>query len=99
METKIDNYLREEKQIDSELVREMLIKKITKYDDILQEFMQWLEARNYEHAQVVVDDYNAQKIYELAPQLDGMGVYNFLVTLRDEPQEAQAIIDEGFIAK
>lgn len=99
METKIDNYLREEKQIDSELVREMLIKKITKHDDILQEFMQWLEARNYEHAQVVIDGYNAQKIYELAPQLDGIGVYNFLVTLRDEPQEAQAIIDEGFIAK
>ncbi len=99
METKIDNYLREEKQIDSELVREMLIKKITKYDDILQEFIQWLEARSYEHARVVIDGYNAQKIYELAPQLDGIGVYNFLVTLRDEPQEAQAIINEGFIAK
>ena len=55
METKIDNYLREEKQIDSELVREMLIKKITKHDDILQEFMQWLEARSYEHARVVID--------------------------------------------
>lgn len=99
METKIDNYLREEKQIDSELVREMLIKKITKYDDILQEFMQWLEVRSYEHVQVVIDGYNAQKIYELAPQLDGIGVYNFLVTLRDEPQEAQAIINEGFITK
>ena len=45
---------------------------------------------------VEVDGYRAQDIYEMAPMLDGIGVFNFLVTLRDDPEEGEKMIEEGF---
>ena len=71
--------------------------KITKYEDIMADFCKWLDARNYDYENpLVVNNYTAKDIYELNHNLDGIGVYNFLITLREKPEQAQAYIDEGF---
>lgn len=96
MEEIIEKYLIDEKKVESEVVREMLMKKVMKYDDIKTEFGKWLETRKYGEAMVEVNGYTAGRIHEMAPMLDGIGVFNFLVTLRDNPGEAQRIIKDGF---
>lgn len=95
-EARIEKYLLEEKQAFG-VVFVKLFSKITKYEDIAKEFCRWLEVRNYDYDnQIEIGGYSAKKIYEMAPILDGIGVYNFLVTLRDNPEEAARIINEGF---
>ncbi len=98
MEERIERYLREERRVESGVVRGMLRKKVMKYDDIAGEFEKWLETRVYEDG-VGIGVYTAKKIHEMAPQLDGIGVFNFLVTLRDSPEEAMKYIDDGFAVK
>lgn len=95
METQIEQYLQNERGIESKVVRQKLLEKVTRYDDIAQNFMRWLETREYGN-ELEIEGYTAQKIHELAPHLSGIGVFNFLVTLRDNPDEAQKIIAEGF---
>ncbi len=97
MEEKIEKYLVEEKKVESEVVRQRLRQKVMKYDDIAAEFVKWLETRNYDDMLVEIGGYTAKKIYTMAPMLDGIGVFNFLVTLRDDPEGAKEIIKEGFV--
>lgn len=98
MEEKIEQYLRDERGVASDAVRQRLREKVMKYDDIAGEFGRWLEKRGYESG-VEVEGYTAQGIYKLAPQLDGIGVFNFLVTLRDDPEGAKEMIREGFVVR
>ncbi len=72
-----------------------LFKKISKYEDIYSEFLNWLSNRNYIDG-IRVESYSGKQIHELAPNLSGIGVYNFLVTLRDNPELAREIIQSGF---
>jgi len=98
MEEEIERYLREERGITSDVVRQRLREKVMKYDDIAGEFGRWLERREYKEG-VKIEGYTARGIYELAPKLDGIGVFNFLVTLRDDPEGARKIIQEGFVVR
>ena len=50
-------------------------------------------------AKLEVNGYTAGDICGMAPLLDGIGVYNFLVDLRDNPEAAQKAIDSGFVVK
>lgn len=96
---KILSYLIDEKSC-TEVVAEQVAAKLTKYNDIKAEFLRWLETGKYPTEDAIaVNGYTAAKISEIAPVLDGAGVYNFLVTLRDNPEEARRIIAEGFVAK
>lgn len=97
MEAQIEEYLQYENGVDSEVVRQKLQQKVLKYDDIAAEFSRWLETRVYDEAGLEIGGYRAKDIYELAPQLDGIGVFNFLVTLRDAPDEAEKYIQSGFV--
>ncbi len=98
-EEKVWQYLRNEKG-NTEIVAERLIEKVEKYEDIAEEFGRWLEERDYEAENpVTVNGYTAKQIYELAPGLDGIGVYNFLVTLRDDPESVEEIIANNFMVK
>ena len=92
----VETYLLQEKHIQSEVVRKMLAKKVLKYEDIAADFAQWYERRDYRNCEVEERGWTAQRIYNQSPQLDGIGVFNFLVTLRDSPQAAEEIISEGF---
>jgi len=99
MDVRIEQYLVTEKKVESPVVRSMLMKKITKYDDIKNEFLNWLKRRDYSDAKLEVNGYTAGDICGMAPLLDGIGVYNFLVDLRDNPEAAHKAIDSGFVVK
>lgn len=99
MEIEIRRYLARERGCLSPVVQDLMIAKITKYEDILEDFAWWLKDRNYERTSVEVNGYTAKEIFKMAPRLDGIGVFNFLVTLRDNPDTAQKIIAEGFVVQ
>lgn len=76
----------------------MMIEKIRRYDDIYNEFYYWLNNRNYEKEEpLVVEGYTAKQIHELNPRFEGIGVYNFMITLREHPERAKRYINDGFI--
>ncbi len=90
----IKQYLADElKQDGSE--QERLLAKVTKYQDIAQEFSAWLETRTFPAQGVTVEGYNASKIAEIAPMLSGIGVYNCLVDLRDHPKQMLDYLAQG----
>lgn len=98
-EQKIWQYLVGEKKC-TEAVAHMQLDKIVKYDDIKDEFLHWLDRRDYiVEDPVVVEGYNALAIVDRAPMLDGIGVFNMLVDLRDRPKEAKEVIAGGFVVK
>ena len=93
----IMEYLLNEKQLTG-VVAELTEKNVSKYEDIRKEFELWLKNRAYNtDSPLVVGGYTAQDIYSLAPFLDGVGVYNFMVTLREDPAKAKEFIDDGFM--
>ena len=91
---KVLEYCTKELQVSPEEA-ERLFKKVTKYEDIYSEFLSWIDNRKYTN-EIIVGDYSSEQIYELAPGLSGIGVYNFMVTLRDNPELAREIIQSGF---
>ena len=95
----IMEYLLNEKQM-TEVVATRTEKKVTKYDDIRKEFEFWIENKTYNtESPLVVGGYSAQDICKLAPFMDGLGVFNFMVTLREDPVKAKEYIDDGFKRK
>ena len=71
-----------------------------KHDDIRAELEKWIERQEYtQDNPLSIEGYTAEKISRLAPFMDGVGVYNFLVTLRERPDNAKHIIAEGFRRK
>jgi hypothetical protein len=68
-----------------------------KHDDIRGELEKWIERREYPRDNPLeIEGYTAEAIFRLAPFMDGVGVYNFMVTLRERPDKAKRIIAEGF---
>ncbi len=96
METIIKKYFIEEKKV-TEQVAKILSRTLMKYEDIAAEFCYWIQNREYkEDGNIVINGYSATDINQLAPHLDGAGVYNFLVSLRDNPIKAEEIIKNNF---
>lgn len=93
----IRKYCIEELQVNID-ESERLCEKVLKYTDIGNEFLEWLTKRDYSKVSnpISVGGYSARGIHELDPNLTGIGVYNFLVTLRDNPSLAKEIIKSGF---
>ncbi len=58
------------------------------YEDIYSEFESWLNNREYTDG-VRIENYSSEQIHVLAPHLNGIGVYNFMVTLRDNSELAK----------
>ena len=95
----IMEYLLNEKHL-SRVIAELTEKNVSKYEDIRKEFELWLKNRTYNADNpLVVGGYTAKDIYNLDPFMDGVGVYNFMVTLRDDPAKAKECIDDGFKRK
>jgi uncharacterized membrane protein len=92
-------YLFNEKQM-TEVVAARTEKKVTKYADIRKEFELWIKNKTYNtESPLVIGGYTAQDIYKLAPFMDGLGVFNFMVTLREDPEKAREYIADGFKRK
>ncbi len=95
----IIKYFIDEKGV-TEVVAKVLSNPLLKYEDIKNEFLYWLENRNFDCPNpVTINQYTASAIAELAPHLDAAGVYNFMVTLRDNPTKAADYINNGFPRK
>jgi len=95
----IMEYLLNEKQM-TEVVAARNEKKVSKYEDIRGEFEFWIKNKRYNADNLLtVEGYTAQDIYKLAPFMDGLGVFNFMVTLREDPAKAKEYIDGGFKRK
>ena len=95
----IINYLVNERNQKSE-VAERLVAPFQKHDDIRSELEHWIEQREFnKDNSLTIEGYTAEMIYKLAPFMDGVGVYNFLITLRERPDNGKRIIAEGFKRK
>lgn len=95
---KIINYLVEELK-QSDRVAKRNADKLNKYEDIKNEFLEWIDSNEFSESGLSVGGYTAKNIHEMAPFMNGVGVYNFLVTLRDDPNHAHEIIKAGFPRK
>ncbi len=95
MET-IRNYLITEKKTDPAIV-DRILRKLAKHEDILAACRTWVETKEHgtEDA-LTIEGYTAVDIASLAPFMDGVGVYTFLVSLRENPDKAKEIIAAGF---
>lgn len=93
---KIKQYLLEEKKV-SEVVANILLSNIMKHDDIFSELNHWFVTRSYEfESPLLINGYSAKSISELNPKFDVIGVYSFMVTLREDPQKAEEYIRDNF---
>jgi hypothetical protein len=71
-----------------------------KHDDICVELERWIAQQEYAQEQpLTIEGYTAEMISRLAPFMDGVGVYNFMITLRERPDNGKRIIAEGFKRK
>jgi len=96
---KIVNYLVSERN-QKQQVADKIASPFEKHDDIRAELENWIERREYPHDNpLTVEGYSAEMISKLAPFMDGVGVYNFMVTLRERPENGKRIIAEGFKRK
>lgn len=96
---KIISYFVNEKGV-TEVVAKVLSKNISKYQDIKDEFIYWIDNRSFQlQNPVEINGYNASIIHKKAPFLDAAGVYNLLVTLRDNPDKALEYLKNGFPRK
>lgn len=98
MESIVQYFIQEKKA--TPVVAELYAKKLCKYKDIQDEFLLWMRQKSYDLPNAVcIEGYTSKKIHELAPFLDGAGVYNFLVALREDPDQAAGIIADSFPRK
>jgi hypothetical protein len=76
------------------------VSPLEKHHDIRAELEQWIDKREYpQDKPLTIEGYTAEMISNLAPFMDGVGVYNFMVTLRERPNNAKRIIATGFPRK
>ena len=95
----IRKYLIEEKRIPA-VVAERTILKLEQHPDISAEMEQWIANRTYKSdGPVCVEGYTAADIVKLAPFMDGVGAFTFLVSLREQPDKAKEQIAAGFPRK
>lgn len=96
---KITSYLINERNQKPEAAAK-IASPFEKHDDIRAELEWWIRRREYpQDNPLTVEGYMAEDISKLAPFMDGVGVYNFMVTLRERPDSAKRIIAEGFPRK
>ena len=89
-------YLTNERNLKLEAATK-IISPTKNHADIRAEFETWIQTRSFENENpVTVEGYTAAMISEIAPFMSGVGVFNFLVTLRERPDEAKQYIDEDF---
>ena len=81
-------------------VAEKITASFERHDDIRIELEGWIEKREFPQAgALTIEGYTAAAVSGLAPFMDGVGVYNFMVTLRERPDNAKQIIAAGFPRK
>ena len=96
---KIINYLVNTQNQKTEVVLK-IASPFKNHDDIRAELEEWIDRKEYRRDNpLTIEGYTAEMISKLAPFMDGVGVYNFLITLREHPDKAKKIISAGFPRK
>jgi len=96
---KIKNYLVNIRNQKPE-VAEKITLPLKKHEDICTELECWIDTQEYpQDNPLVIEGYTAEAISKIATFMDGVGVYNFMVTLRERPDNAKKIIASGFPRK
>ena len=96
---KIINYLVNERNQKPQVAAKIAA-PFEKHDDIRAELEKWIEQKVYpQDNPLTVEGYTAEMISKLAPFMDGVGVYNFLITLQERPENGKRMIAEGFKRK
>ena len=96
---KIINYLVNECNQKPEVANK-IASSFERHDDVRTELEKWIECKEYSQDNpLTVEGYSAEMISKLAPFMDGVGVYNFMITLRERPENGKRIITEGFKRK
>jgi len=73
---------------------------LEKHSDICAELDNWIKTKEFtQDNPLTIEGYTAQAVSKLAPFMDDIGIYNFLITLRERPDNAKRIIAEGFKKK
>lgn len=92
----IIKYFKEDAKVNDEVAK-ILFKDLSKYDDILNEFIKYLNQKTYDLENAIeINGYTAKKIHELNPSFEPTGVYSFMELLRTDPKRAEEIIKGGF---
>jgi len=80
------------------LVASIILEKFKRNPDIAEELEKWIETKKFPPANtaVSVESYTAEEISRLAPFMDGLGTYNFLITLRERPEVGKQILANNF---
>lgn len=95
----IIKYFKEELK-ETDVVAKFCFKDIMKYDDILNEFTNYLVKRTYDiENPIEINGYTAKQISLLNPKFTASGVYTFMKLLRDNKTKALSIINSGFANK
>ncbi len=95
----IKQYLLTEKKMTPAVIERMLL-KFEKHQDIADEFVLWIQTKEYGvDDPITVEGYTANDIHRIAPFLDGVGVFNFMISLREQPEKAKTQIASGFPRK
>ena len=95
----VRKYLIEEKQMPSVVVNRT-ITKLERHPDIFAELKDWIVNRTYKsNNPVSVEGFTGANLVKLAPFMDGVGVFTFLVALREQPDKAKEQIAAGFPRK
>jgi len=102
MKGAIIKYFTEELKEENSRAEEMY-SKLEKYPDILNEFGYWLTKREFpaeNNRAIVAGGYSAKKLSEIVgSKLTPIGIYNYLIYLREKPEEALNNLQKGLPIK
>ena len=96
---KILSYLIEERNVKPATANN-ICSAFKRHDDIRAELEHWIDTKIFpQESPIIINGYTAENVAGLAPFMDGVGVYNFMVTLRERPENAEKMIAAGFPRK
>ena len=95
----IRQYLLNQKNL-TPVVTERTMLRFGNHPDISDEFILWIKTKEYVvDNPITIEGYTAEDIHRMAPFMDGLGVYNFMISLREQPDKAKQTIASGFPRK
>lgn len=98
MNKEVLTYLLEEENMTEKMARQSLA-KLERHADILEEFSAWVRTREYPKREAIcVEGYTAQRLSETT-HLHPVGSYNYLIYLRERPDDALRDLRDGLPKK
>lgn len=94
---KVMNYLLTEAK-QSQKIAYLNVARFSRHPDIMKEFCEWIDTRAFPEKAISVEGYTAQ-VLNSTTYLSALGAYNFLIYLREKPEEAIEDLKAGLPRK